>query len=189
MKKIKNLSRNETGQTLLEILLAFSVSILVLSAVILGIITSLSNTQYSKNQSLANSFAQEGMAIIRKIRDSNLDKFSLFGEFTPSDHTIYCLGPNQTDLNNEDKLTSAYQNCWAKKPVPTGGIFSREIRFEHQSPNCCFDNTQTCGTDRRGSKATVTVAWSDNKCLAGNPFCHKVELITCFSNIDRKSTP
>jgi hypothetical protein len=185
MTKQKDLSLNEEGQTLLEVLLAFSVSILALSAVILGIITSLNNAQHTKNQSLASFYAQEGMAVIRKMRDSNLNTFSLFGTFTPSNKIAYCLGPGANDLGESDRL-SVYPNCREQKPV--GGIFSREVRFEHESSDCRMEipppPIPTPAIILKGSKVTVIVSWTDNKCPT--PLCHKVELINCFSKIDQK---
>lgn len=171
----------QRGQTLLEILLAFSISIMVLGAVIFGITTSLSNTQYTKNQNLANSYAQEGIAVVRQIRDSGWSTFSAY-----SSNTAYCLGPSSMELK---ALTPPNTNCWAQSPVPAGGVFSREVKFEHDSDSCAANCPgPTC---LKGSKATVRVSWSDNKCPAGasDPLCHNVELITCFSNIDQKQTP
>lgn len=162
----------EAGQTLIEILLAFSVCILVLSAIIIGISTSLSNTQYTKNQNLANSYAKEGMTVVRQLRDSSWNNFhSLRDLFTTN--TKYCLGQNPMELK---ELT--LQNCWAQSPVPVGGIFSREVKFEHDSVDCSG-----------GSKVTVKVSWSDSKCPVGNPRCHNVTLISCFSNLDQKQSP
>jgi Tfp pilus assembly protein PilV len=167
----------QKGQTLLEILLAFSVSIVVLSTLIFGIIVSLSNTQYTKNQNLANSYAQEGMAVVRQIRDSG---GNLKDSYTTN--TAYCLGQDTMELK---ELTLPDQNCWAQSPV--GGIFSREVKFEHESSSCC--NTQTCADNIRGSKGTLKVSWSSNKCPVDAPLCHDVELITCFSNTDQKQEP
>ncbi|MBI2613177.1 MAG: hypothetical protein HYW62_00145 [Candidatus Levybacteria bacterium] len=182
MEDFNKNQRVEAGQTLLEILLAFSVSILVLSAIIVGITTSLSNTQYTKNQNLANSYAQEGMAIVRQIRDSGWATFTSYAS-----NTAYCLGPSPIGLV---PLTLPALNCGVQSPVPAGGIFSREVKFVHQSPDCCPDNTNTCANNVRGSQATVKVSWSDNKCpTGGSPLCHKVELITCFSNLDQKQLP
>lgn len=172
------------GQTLLEILLAFSISIMVLGAVIFGVTASLSNTQYTKNQNLANSYAQEGMAVVKQIRDSSWDTF----RNSYSSNTAYCLGPNLTDLK---ELTSPSANCWAQSPVPAGGIFSREIEFEHDAPSCKADPACAGPSCIMGSKVMVKVSWSDNKCPAGagDPLCHNVELITCLSNVDLKPTP
>ena len=179
--------RKQEGQTLIEILLAFSVCILVLSAIIVGITTSLSNTQYTKNQNLANSYAKEGMAVVRQIRDSSSwNNFSSLEDYITN--TRYCIGSNPTELK---KLELSNQNCWAQSPV--GKIFSREVVFAHDSPDCSAGippiPTPTPTTIPKGSKVTIIVSWSDNKCPVGDPFCHKVELITCFSNIDQKQAP
>ena len=169
----------QKGQTLLEILLAFSVSILVLSAIVVGITTSLSNTQYTKNQNLANSYAKEGMAVVRQIRDSSWTQFTT--SYTTG--VVYCVDQGST------KLTPA-----AGPPALCGqnvGIFSREVKFEHNSQSCCSNNDPSCTGGVKGSKGTVKVSWADSKCPAGaaTPYCHKVELITCFSNIDQRQAP
>ncbi len=181
----------EVGQTLLEILLAFSVLILVLSAIVVGISTSLSNTQYTKNQNLANSYAQEGMAVVRQIRDSSWNSISSLSDY--STNTKYCIGPGLILT----QLTSL--NCLTQSPVPAGGIFSREVRFEHNSSDCSAGTPSTPtptptppppGSIPIFTKVTVIVSWSDNKCPSGdNIYCHKVELVSCFSNIDQKQAP
>lgn len=179
----------QRGQTLLEILLAFSASILVLSAVILGIVTSLNNTQYTKNQGLANSYAQEGMAVVRQIRDSGWNNFKNLDDFYDT-NTTYCLGTSPMGL---EKLALPAKNCREQSPVPADGIFSREVKFDHDKSRngCCSDSSSNCSTGTAGSKATVKVSWADSKCPSGtgNPLCHSVELITCFSSIDLKLTP
>lgn len=171
----------QRGQTLLEILLAFSVSVMVLSAVIFGITTSLSNTQYTKNQNLANSYAQEGMAVIRQIRDSSWNDFKNLKDFYIT-NTRYCLDLNSVELRDTASALNCRQNV---------GIFSREVKFDHDKSRngCCSDNSSNCSTGTAGSKATVKVSWSDSKCSIDNPLCHSVEFITCFSNIDSKQAP
>ena len=188
VKKQKVLPCGEAGQTLIEVILAFSVSILVLSAVIVGVTTSLSNTQYAKNQNLANSYAQEGMAVVRQIRDSSWNNFKEGLKDVSRTNTIYCLGQNSMELK---ELNPPATNCWAQSPV--GGIFSREIKFDHDSSDCSagipLNPTPTPTLIPRGSKVTVRVSWSDSKCPIGNAFCHKVELISCFSDIDQRQAP
>lgn len=173
--------KEQKGQTLLEILLAFGVSVMVLSAVILGVTTSLSNTQYTKNQGLANSYAQEGMAVVRKIRDAGWNDFKNLKDFLLM-NTVYCLDQNSTILRDPSPALNCGQNV---------GIFSREVKFDHNksSNGCCSDNSLNCSTGTAGSKTTITVSWSDSKCPVGNSRCHKAELITCFSSIDLKPTP
>jgi hypothetical protein len=167
--------RGEAGQTLLEILFAFSAVILIMGAVIAAVIVSLSNAQYAKNQNLATSFTQEGLAVVRNIRDSNWANFSALLE------TTYCLGQNSMVLEELISPTCSDQ-LGPSRRLGKGGIFSREVIFDHESEDCCSDNTVPCA-GIRGSKATVKVSWTDNKC-SGTPYCHKVEVISCFSKID-----
>ena len=180
MKKQKGLpavASAEAGQTLLEILLAFGVSILVLSAIVVGITTSLSNTQYTKNQGLANSYAQEGIAVVRQIRDSSWTKFSSY-----TTNATYCISQNSITLT--DTIPPAL-NCGQNV-----GIFSREVKLEHESVSCKADPSCVDPGCLKGSKINLKVSWSDSKCPVGsNIFCHKVELITCLSNIDQKQSP
>lgn len=157
----------EAGQTLLEILLAFSVSILVLSGIIMGITTSLNNAQYTKNQSLANSYAQEGMAVVRRLRDN-----SSWSNFLTQ--TGGCLTNDLTTFASYDGT-----NCSSQKIANT--IFGRHVEIVQgdSSHTDCSDGSNSI----YGSKVTVTVSWPDSKCPIGNPYCHNVQLVTCFSQI------
>lgn len=166
----------EAGQTLLEILLAFGVSILVLSAIVVGITTSLSNTQYTKNQNLANSYAREGMAVVRQIKDSNWTKFSSY-----TANATYCISQNSTTLTAP---TPPALDCGQNV-----GIFSRQVKFKQNSDSCKADPNCSGLSCVRGSNVTAAVLWSDSKCPIGTPFCHKVELVSCFSNIDQRQSP
>ncbi|MDP2638082.1 MAG: hypothetical protein Q8P26_03405, partial [Candidatus Levybacteria bacterium] len=89
--------RGGRGQTLIEILLALGVAILVLGAILVAITTSLNNTQYTKNQGLANTYAQEGMSIVRQIRDASWNNFSSLKEYAD---TTYCIDENSITLRN-----------------------------------------------------------------------------------------
>jgi type II secretory pathway pseudopilin PulG len=178
MKKYNNI-HSENGQTLLEILLAFSISIVVLSSVVLGIVTSLNNIQYTKNQGLAVSYAQEGLAAIRQKRDSSWFNFTSLKDY--ASNGVYCIDKNLI-LQKIPYGQNCINNDNGSFGVGDGGIFSRQVVFEHNSSSCCSDS----GCTVKGSKATVTVSWGDSKCSASVPYCHKVELISCFSNIDQK---
>jgi len=176
--------RKQSGQTLLEILLAFSVAILVLGSIVFGVTTSLSNAQYTKNQGLATSFATEGMTVVRKIRDSSWNNISSLADFTNNEK--YCL-----DKNLHFTEIPVGQNCdGSTYGLGDSGIFSREVRFEHNKSECCPSSGCSSGSVVT-SRVTVKVSWADNKCPAGasNPLCHSVQLISCFSNIDSKQMP
>ena len=169
---------SEEGQTLLEVLLAFSVSIMVLSAIIFGVTTSLSNAQYSKNQGLANSYAQEGLAAVRKLRDSN---WAVFSNYLSS--TKYCI-----DKNLSLQQISSSIECVDNNAIGLGGIFSRYVNFEPNSISCKANPACVDPGCLKGNLVIVTVSWSDNKCPAATPpsLCHKVDLSTCFSNVETK---
>lgn len=162
----------QTGQTLLEILLAFSVSVLVLSAIVIGVTGSLNNANFTKNQNLANSYAQEGMAVVRQIRDSSWEDF-----FNRSDDKNYCLpSSNILDSNfSTDCITAGDGKV---------GIFVRSIVLDHDSVHCLNKKDSI-----QGIEVIAKVSWSDSKCPAENLYCHKVELISCFSNIDQREGP
>lgn len=173
--------KRQSGQTLLEILLAFGVSVTVLGAIVLSVVTSLNKAQYTKNQNLANSYAQEGMAVVRSKRSSS------WKEFSDLTGAKYCV---KKDLSLEE-LSPLEDNCTgAELAVGPNEIFSREAIFEHESDSCRANPGCTGASCLKGSKVTVKVLWTDNKC--GNPYCHKVELITCLFDLSRiipTSTP
>ncbi|MBI3069818.1 MAG: hypothetical protein HYY87_00750, partial [Candidatus Levybacteria bacterium] len=56
----------QKGQTLIEVLLALGTAVVVLSATVVAVLSALNNAQFSKNQSLATQYAQEGMEVMRK---------------------------------------------------------------------------------------------------------------------------
>jgi Tfp pilus assembly protein PilV len=80
------------GQTLLEALLTLSLIIVVVTGITATIITSLSNARYGKTQAVATQYAQEGIEILRKIRNNNYSVFKISGD--------YCLSKGATDLQS-----------------------------------------------------------------------------------------
>lgn len=61
----------QTGQTLLELVIVISVSVIVIGALVFATIASLRNASFSKNQSQATKLAQEGIEKVRVARDRN----------------------------------------------------------------------------------------------------------------------
>lgn len=129
---------NMKGQTLLEALLAISLVMLVLSGISVTIITSLNNAGYGKTQAIATQYAQEGMEIVRKIRNSN---YTGFGNYNAGN---YCL-------SEDSSILQASGNC-----SPNVGSYVRSVFIEQSG----------CGVNI--AKATVTVAWTDGKCSSGS---------------------
>jgi type II secretory pathway pseudopilin PulG len=159
--------KKQKGQSLIEVLLAFSVAIVILGAVITAVITSLSSNQYTKNQNLATSYAKEGIAEIRVARDSQ------WGVFSAIPDGDYCL---PEDIGR----WSAYdlQNCVSSGKI--GDSFSRKVTIKQNSTDCA-----SVQSSKKGTKATVTVFWSDKKCTDPDPaksLCNSVVLDSCFSS-------
>ncbi|MBI2599684.1 prepilin-type N-terminal cleavage/methylation domain-containing protein [Candidatus Daviesbacteria bacterium] len=64
--------RNQTGQTLLELIVVVLISIVVIGALVFATISSLRNAQFAKNQAQATKLAQAGIELVRTGRDRDL---------------------------------------------------------------------------------------------------------------------
>ncbi|OGH23669.1 MAG: hypothetical protein A2958_02755 [Candidatus Levybacteria bacterium RIFCSPLOWO2_01_FULL_38_13] len=149
-----------SGQTLLEVLVALGVATIVISAIVVIVISSLKGGQFSTSQNQANQYAQEGLEIVKNKAQSDWTTFRSYLPYS-------CLGQDQTI--SPPLGTSCGSNL---------GTFSREILFSHYVAN--DGNTDCLPTTVDRTKVTATVYWSDSKCPAGTPFCHKVQLISCL---------
>lgn len=151
------------GQSLIEVVVALGMAITVVVSITALIVSALDSANFRKNQNLANAYAQEGMEVVRKIRDNS--SWSTFTSLPGGPN--FCLPQNGTELVSR----SGSPNCDGKGNV---GIFLREITIRNNNPDC------TAGGGN--SKVTVKVSWSDGKCSTGNSFCHKAEIISCFAD-------
>jgi type II secretory pathway pseudopilin PulG len=157
---------NQKGQTLLEVILAFGIVILVLGSISSVVVTSLNNTQYAKNQSMATSYAQEGINVVRSISDSGWNQLLYYKDHNDGK---YCI---KSDLSLNAALS---ENCTGADAIGPSGAFSRKVTLDSISCNS------------GGIHATVKVSWTDGACNAA--YCHHVDLESCFENYDLKSTP
>lgn len=168
-KNIRKILNNESGQSLMEVLLAFGVSILIMGAIVSRVIASLDNAQYSKNQNLATTYAQEGLDIVRRIRDAS------WIDFENRVDGNYCLPSNTSNL-------AVYDGNECKTPaLLLDNLFARKIEIYHSAADCA-DASGTID----GSLVIVTTSWPSGKCTntaAVGPYCNKVQLDTCLLNI------
>lgn len=142
------------GQTLIEILVALSVIAIVVTGISVTVTNSLSDAQFGKNQNLATGYAQEGMEILRQIRNTD---YAGFKNYTAAN---YCLGKNATVL--EPSSMCSMPNV--------DNIFIRTIRIDQSvTPEC-----------NNAAKVQVVVSWTDGKCQP-SAYCHKSELNSCLS--------
>lgn len=153
----------EKGQTLIEVLIALAAAVAIISAIVITVVTSLSNVEFTKNQNLASQYAREGMEVVRQMARNSWPTFTTYTAVN------YCLSQGSTTLS-------------AMPPNGCGqnviGIFVRQITINQTSISC-----------QNNAKVTSTVSWTDSKCSTGSIFCHQVQLQTCVADINTVKTP
>lgn len=152
---------SSSGQTIIEAVVALAALLVVITAISVVVISGVSNSQFVRNQSLANKYAQQGIEIVHNIQTNDPTRFSQFDG-------VFCI----------DELTSppviSQINC---SNVNVQGTFMRVINFRKGDASmpvgpCAINQT----------RVQVTVSWVSGKCPSGNRFCHKADLISCFDN-------
>ena len=156
------------GQTLIEVIVALSVVLLILAAIAVAVTTSVSNSTYLKNHNLASKHAQDGMEYIRHLYENQENFFEAYpqgAEYFMGDDNIIEQG--FFELNVDDQ-------------------FVRKVNFQ-DGVNCNTDAV----LDGSEVRVTVSVFWSSGKCQGEDiedRYCHKSELVTCFTQRDRGFT-
>jgi hypothetical protein len=87
-------SRWNKGQSLVEAVVAIAVVVLIVSGLIIAVISSLRSAQSSRARSTATKLTQDGIEIVRNLRDLG------WSDFISKDSPIaWCLG-NDKELSN-----------------------------------------------------------------------------------------
>lgn len=177
ISKFKN-QKFELGQTLIEVLVALSASVAVVTAITITIITSLSNAEYAKNQNLATQYAGEGLEIVRQIAKNDWTNFQTYT------NTYYCLPKGSLAICPMGSI-----NCGT--PITCGqnidNLLSRQIVIvQSQSSSYCSSNPCYC---TNSAEVISSVSWGDSRCQIGNPLCHNVTLRSCLANINSVQGP
>lgn len=163
------------GQTMIEVLVALTTMVVIISAITLSVITALRNVEYSRTQNSATRYAQEGMEFIRFLRDSNYTQFTNL-----TANTLYCLDKGKNSLYSTN-AASCGDNV---------DFFSRSIVLEKNS-SYCVAITPPAPTPvplNTSIKVTVIVSWTDSKCEASGR-CHEAKLVSCLSDYTIAPTP
>lgn len=154
---------NEKGQSLVEALVALAAAAVIVSAIAIAVITSVNNSDFSRNQNTATQYAQEGIEILRNLSQTNWANFSTFSG-------TYCLAQDSTTLT-----------------IPSGASCTQNVATNYVRQVVI---TQGSGSCSGNTKVAVTVSWSDGKCTSSsNPFCHTVVLDSCLANINSTTLP
>lgn len=132
----------ERGQTLLEIVVALGVIAVVLTGLVTAVTASLRYSQVSKYRSQGVKFAQEGIELARKLRDTSpWAEFSVFSSGTGE----WCL--------NEAGSWSASDGSGC--PIVAGSTFWRTVTFVLNGS--VMDVTSEVSWGDRSTSSTVTL--------------------------------
>lgn len=92
MTLINNMINDRTemrsGQTLAEIVVVLGVVLLLVTGLVVGATGSLKAARFAKAKSIAMGYAQEGMEIVRNIRDTGWGTFQGYGDTSGK---LWCL--------------------------------------------------------------------------------------------------
>lgn len=151
--------KSEKGQTIIEAIVALAAIFIIVVAITIAIVNAVNNSQFVKNQNLANKFAQQGMEQIRRIKADDIVEFKdMSGSFSYSDDGNGIVSGETTEVN-------------------VNNTHIRNIYLSDNDPPCFDDDSQIGGL----TKVTVVVDWSSGKCDTDDRFCHNTTLISCIS--------
>jgi type II secretory pathway pseudopilin PulG len=177
---------NSSGQTLIEVVAALGISIVVVTAIAITVVSSLSNTNFSQNQHFATQYGQQAMEHVRFLRDTDWSSFS-------AKEGNYCLYEGSTDLIRKNESTPFGCQGEGYASNTNVGIFAREVQIDRDSVNCGDsippDPTPTPTTLEYGREVRVITSWNDSKCPAEDLFCHRVTIVSCLSDYVTVPTP
>lgn len=93
-EKIQHFEK-ESGQTLIEVMAALTVTVLIIVALLAATTIAVRNSQFAQNQALSTKYAQEGMEFLRVLRDKYPGQTA--GQFFAYPVNLQCMGlPSDT---------------------------------------------------------------------------------------------
>lgn len=108
-----------SGQTLVEAVVVIGVVVLLVTGLLAGTTASLRSAQSGRTRTQAISLAQQGVEIIRGLRDEQWDTFEVLTG-------AYCLG-------DDHQLNTAAGSCAPNITTPEGTL-TRSALFDWQDP-------------------------------------------------------
>lgn len=145
----------ELGQSLFELVVAIAISALVIVAIVSLVASSIRNANYSKNNGLASSYAQNATEWLRSERDRDINKFMINAQ-TPA----WCLKDSPLTISSWSQVGA----CNAGDFI-SGTIFLREVHF-----------TSSVVGGKTVIQTAVVVSWTDAQGL------HEVTNTTNFTD-------
>jgi len=174
--------QHESGQTLIEVLIAFATLAVVVTASTMAVISALNNAQFVKNQHLATQYAQQGMEIIRSMRENDFNTFLQLAnpDNLPNPDRIiyYCMAKSCESLS----LVSGASCGTTTIPCARQNVdsFVRGVEIDRTQFNQCNNGDST--------QISVLVSWADGLCPRG-VYCHTSSVYSCLAPINSVPVP
>ena len=180
--------RFQKGQTLIEAVIALAIALVLISSVLTLVNRSNARATNARQATQASKLAQEGLEIVRNIRDVNADEAVRVGNpgctppgfcswsdlYTDTQNTLNAYLQSPTDCG----VAESWCLVSAVEPVLLG-VFSREVEISDDdlsSGDICsdldLDESQT-------KRITVTVSWQSPVGL------QERNVISCLTNWQR----
>lgn len=165
----KNTKRKLKGFSIAETLIATSVLVIGLLALLILVANTMKNSIDSRDQILATALSQEGVEIVRNFRDTNLiqngnDGLKAFNAF-PAGNEAKCqadmsaLNPGSMTCNAGQNYSLKYANGFYVHSAGTATKFKRRIGITY-----CASNDGILNNPSGATKVVVTstVTWNDS---------------------------
>jgi prepilin-type N-terminal cleavage/methylation domain-containing protein len=126
------------GQTLIEVLVALGIIAVVATALSAVVVTSMGNARFSQDQNMATQYSQEGLEIMRQIRDND------YVAFRNLNNGNYCLAKGSGALA-PDCFSANVDNFLRKVTIAQSGcgvnVASVVVTVSWQSSRCSSANS------------------------------------------------
>lgn len=133
----------QSGQTLLELVVALGVVAVVLMGLVSAVTSSLRYGQASRFRSRSVKYAQEGIELTRKLRDANT--WDVFAAYSGTGTKSWCL--------SESGVWSADDGTGCS--MAAGSLFRRSVSFTWNDP--VMEVTSVTSWGEHVSSTTVTL--------------------------------
>lgn len=161
--------KNKKGIILVEAIIAMTVIVMIMTAIVTALISSINSTTYSEEQTIATGYAQEGIEVARNQKNIDWDSISNLS----NGYYSLCQGSSLIQSSGSCVIDGKY----------TRTIYVNQDGFDNRtSPGSqiCLENSIFVAS---------TVTWSDGRCTSSSVDCHKVDLNSCFTNLNYIEAP
>lgn len=120
-----NQIKQQSGQSLIEVLVALSITAIVLGGLVIAVLVSLKNAQFAQNQAKATKYAQEAIDQVKTIRDRDLAVTFISNKGSACQSSCsFGINCYFSDLWSCQLSTSATSPCTVSPPGETGCYFN-----------------------------------------------------------------